>query len=82
MEDNREKRRLEEMCASDICAYRGHDVCSFTEGMFCPMYIPKTEEADNMIKELESDEYQAMVCGFNKYFRQEWIDFLHENAMK
>lgn len=28
------------------------------------------------------DEYQAMVCGFNKYFRQEWIDFLHENAMK
>ena len=54
MEDNREKRRLEETCASDICAYRGHGVCDFTEGMFCPMYIPKTEEVDNVIKESKS----------------------------
>ena len=33
-------RQLENSCGSTVCAYRGkgRGVCSFKEGMFCPMY--------------------------------------------
>lgn len=33
---------LEETCASETCAYKGHGVCSYKEGDFCPHY--KKEE--------------------------------------
>ncbi len=35
---------LEDSCASEVCAYRGKGVCTFTTGQYCPMYIPKAKK--------------------------------------
>ncbi len=35
------QEKLEDTCASEICAYRGKGVCSYKVGEYCPMYTEK-----------------------------------------
>ena len=34
----------EEVCASEICAYRGKNVCTIKRNEYCPMFKPKEYE--------------------------------------
>lgn len=36
---------MEEVCASDVCAYRGKNVCTILRDEYCPMFKPKEEES-------------------------------------
>ena len=45
----KERERLkgnlkEEVCASEICAYRGKNVCTIKRNEYCPMFEPKAYE--------------------------------------
>lgn len=42
--DKPKPKKLEETCGSQACAYKGHGVCTFVEGQFCPMYSVKKDE--------------------------------------
>ena len=44
----KERERLkgnlkEEVCASEICAYRGKNICTIKRNEYCPMFKPKKE---------------------------------------
>lgn len=41
--EKEKRKKLEETCDSNVCAYKGKGVCSFVEGQYCPMYTPKEE---------------------------------------
>ena len=45
----KERERLkgnlkEEVCASDVCAYRGKNVCTIKRDEYCPMFRPKEDK--------------------------------------
>lgn len=45
----KERERLkgnlkEEVCASDVCAYRGKNVCTVKRNEYCPMFSPKEDK--------------------------------------
>lgn len=45
----KERERLkgnlkEEVCASDVCAYRGKNVCTIKRDEYCPMFSPKEDK--------------------------------------
>lgn len=49
-----QKNSLEATCASEVCNYRGKDVCSFKQGEYCPMYTER--KADEELKKDATEE--------------------------
>lgn len=42
-----EGRLLEDFCASETCAYRGKEVCTFKTSDYCPMFVRKGDSVQS-----------------------------------